>query len=66
MARQIPLAYLTTPGFQPLKQIKIASEAGCGYVSLRTIPVGLPGRCHGRRRSAYGPGGPRLLPSGRG
>ncbi|MCI9654939.1 MAG: hypothetical protein HFF45_02830 [Lawsonibacter sp.] len=37
------LAYLTIPGTAPVDQIRIAK--GCGYdsVSLRTIPMHLPG-----------------------
>lgn len=40
MPRQFSLAYLTTPGVDPVEQIKIASQAGYDYVSLRTIPMG--------------------------
>lgn len=43
MKRKFSLAYLTTPGVEPLDQIRIAAEAGYDYVSLRTIPMGLPG-----------------------
>lgn len=43
MKRKFSLAYLTIPGVEPLTQIQIASEAGYDYVSLRTIPMGLPG-----------------------
>lgn len=43
MERKFSLAYLTTPGVAPLEQIRIAAEAGYDYVSLRTIPMGLPG-----------------------
>lgn len=43
MERKFSLAYLTTPGVAPLKQLRIAAEAGYDYVSLRTIPMGLPG-----------------------
>lgn len=43
MERKFSLAYLTIPGVEPLEQIKIAAEAGYDYVSLRTIPMGLPG-----------------------
>ena len=35
--------YLTIPGVDPFDQIRIAAEAGYDYVSLRTIPMGLPG-----------------------
>lgn len=40
MPRQFSLAYLTTPGIDPLEQIEIASQVGYDYVSLRTIPMG--------------------------
>lgn len=43
MPRQFSLAYLTTPGVDPVEQIKIASQAGYDYVSLRTIPMGQEG-----------------------
>ena len=43
MARKFSLAYLTIPGVDPVSQIKIAKEAGYDYVSLRTIPMHLPG-----------------------
>lgn len=43
MKRKFSLAYLTIPGVKPLDQIRIAAEAGYDYVSLRTIPMGLPG-----------------------
>lgn len=43
MPRQFSLAYLTTPGVDPLEQIEIASQAGYDYVSLRTIPMGQVG-----------------------
>ena len=43
MSREFSLAYLTLPGIDPLEQIRIAGEAGYDYVSLRTIPMGLPG-----------------------
>ena len=43
MAKQFSLAYLTVPGITPVEQIRIAREAGYDYVSLRTIPMGLPG-----------------------
>ena len=43
MARKFSLAYLTIPGTNPMDQIKIAKEAGYDYVSLRTIPMHLPG-----------------------
>ena len=35
--------YLTIPGVDPVEQIKIAKECGYDYVSLRTIPMHLPG-----------------------
>lgn len=43
MARKYSLAYLTIPGTDPVTQIKIAKEAGYDSVSLRTIPMHLPG-----------------------
>ena len=43
MARQFSLAYLTIPGVDPVEQIRIAKECGYDYVSLRTIPMHLPG-----------------------
>ena len=43
MSRKFSLAYLTIPGTNPMDQIKIAKEAGYDYVSLRTIPMHLPG-----------------------
>ena len=43
MAREFSLAYLTLPGVDPMEQIRIAGRAGYDYVSLRTIPMGLPG-----------------------
>lgn len=43
MDRKFSLAYLTTPGVMPVEQISIAAEAGYDFVSLRTIPMGLPG-----------------------
>lgn len=43
MPRQFSLAYLTTPGVDPVEQIKIAGQAGYDYVSLRTIPMGQKG-----------------------
>lgn len=43
MAREFSLAYLTIPGIDPLEQIRVAGETGYDYVSLRTIPMGLPG-----------------------
>lgn len=43
MSRQFSLAYLTIPGTPPDEQIRIAAECGYDYVSLRTIPMGLPG-----------------------
>lgn len=43
LAREFSLAYLTIPGIEPLEQIKIAHDAGYDFVSLRTIPMGLPG-----------------------
>ena len=43
MARKFSLAYLTIPGTNPMDQIRIAKEAGYDYVSLRTIPMHLPG-----------------------
>ena len=43
MSRQFSLAYLTTPGIDPVEQIKVAKQAGYDYVSLRTIPMGQEG-----------------------
>ena len=43
MSRKFSLAYLTTPGIDPVEQIKMAKQAGYDYVSLRTIPMHLPG-----------------------
>ncbi|MBQ7732816.1 MAG: sugar phosphate isomerase/epimerase, partial [Synergistaceae bacterium] len=43
MARKFSLAYLTIPGTNPMDQINIAKEAGYDFVSLRTIPMHLPG-----------------------
>ena len=43
MSRKFSLAYLTIPGTDPVTQIKIAKEAGYDSVSLRTIPMHLPG-----------------------
>ena len=43
MARKYSLAYLTLPGIDPVSQIKIAKETGYDSVSLRTIPMHLPG-----------------------
>lgn len=43
MARKYSLAYLTLPGIDPVSQIKIAKETGYDSVSLRTIPMYLPG-----------------------
>lgn len=43
MNRKFSLAYLTIPGVDPLSQIQIAGETGYSYVSLRTVPIGLPG-----------------------
>ena len=43
MSRKFSLAYLTIPGTAPVDQIRIAKEAGYDSVSLRTIPMHLPG-----------------------
>ena len=43
MARKYSLAYLTIPGTDPVTQIRIAAETGYDFVSLRTIPMHLPG-----------------------
>lgn len=43
MLNKFSLAYLTIPGTNPMDQIRIAKEAGYDYVSLRTIPMHLPG-----------------------
>lgn len=48
MARQFSLAYLTIPGVDPVEQIKIARETGYDTVSLRTMPMGLPGEPRAR------------------
>lgn len=41
--RKYSLAYLTIPGTDPVNQIRIAAETGYDSVSLRTIPMHLPG-----------------------
>ncbi len=43
MSRKYSLAYLTLPGVDPVSQIRIAKETGYDSVSLRTIPMHLPG-----------------------
>ena len=43
MDRLFSLAYLTIPGADPVEQIQIAKETGYDFVSLRTIPMHLPG-----------------------
>ncbi len=43
MAKKYSLAYLTVPGTSPAEQIRIAKECGYDFVSLRTIPMHLPG-----------------------
>ncbi len=43
MARKFSLAYLTIPGTGPVEQIRIARRCGYDSVSLRTIPMHLPG-----------------------
>ena len=43
MARKYSLAYLTIPGTAPADQIRIAKNCGYDFVSLRTIPMHLPG-----------------------
>lgn len=43
MGRKYSLAYLTIPGTAPVEQIRIAKECGYDSVSLRTIPMHLPG-----------------------
>lgn len=43
MSRKFSLAYLTTPGIDPVSQIKLAKACGYDYVSLRTIPMGQEG-----------------------
>ena len=43
MAKKFSLAYLTIPGTPPVEQIRIAKECGYDFVSLRTIPMHLPG-----------------------
>ena len=46
--RKFSLAYLTIPGIDPVRQIHIARETGYDTVSLRTIPMGLPGEPRAR------------------
>ena len=43
MAKQYSLAYLTVNGCSPLEMIQIAARTGYDYVSLRLIPMGVPG-----------------------
>ncbi len=43
MAKQYSLAYLTVSGCSPLEMIHIAARTGYDYVSLRLIPMGVPG-----------------------
>ena len=43
MSRKYSLAYLTNPGTDPMEQIRIARACGYDSVSLRTIPMHLPG-----------------------
>lgn len=43
MSRLFSLAFLTISGTDPVSHIKIAAEAGYDRVSLRTIPLFLPG-----------------------
>ncbi len=43
MSRKYSLAYLTIPGTDPMEQIRIARACGYDSVSLRTIPMHLPG-----------------------
>ena len=43
MSRKYSLAYLTIPGVNPMEQIRIAKQTGYDSVSLRTIPMHLPG-----------------------
>ncbi|MFB3854711.1 MAG: sugar phosphate isomerase/epimerase family protein [Vicinamibacterales bacterium] len=43
MSRRFSLAYLTIPGTPPDEQVRIAAQCGYDLVSLRTIPMGLPG-----------------------
>ena len=42
MGKQFSLVYLTTPGCSPPEMIYLAGRAGYDFVSLRTIPMGLP------------------------
>lgn len=42
MSRTYFLAYLTVPGTDPMKQIKLNKQCGYDFVSLRTIPMHLP------------------------
>lgn len=43
MARKFSLAYLTIPGTDPVEQVRIARMCGYDSISLRTIPMHLPG-----------------------
>lgn len=43
MEYKYSLAYLTVPGTDPVSQIRMAKETGYDFVSLRTIPMHLPG-----------------------
>ena len=43
MAKQYSLAYLTVSGCSPLEMIHIAARTGYDFVSLRLIPMGVPG-----------------------
>lgn len=43
MKHKYSLAYLTVLGIDPVSQIRIAKKTGYDFVSLRTIPMHLPG-----------------------
>ncbi|MBQ9387156.1 MAG: sugar phosphate isomerase/epimerase [Lachnospiraceae bacterium] len=43
MSKKFSLSYLTVSGTDPVEHIRIAKEAGYDFVSLRTIPMHLPG-----------------------
>lgn len=43
MSKQYSLAYLTVNGCSPLEMIYIAAQTGYDFVSLRLIPMGVPG-----------------------
>ena len=43
MSRAFSLGYLTVGDLEPSAQVYVAAQAGFDYVSLRPIPMGLPG-----------------------